>query len=588
MYDAGLECVEMTPTPARAAGSATASSHETGRTPSVRLALGLGLSLLTILGVCLYAAHEIAVLRDEQMAVSERHRRDSLELLRIQSNLSTLAVSLRDMMEQPPASGDRVPDRERLPDRDRLIAWQNTLSGLRADLTQAIELERTLAPLRPAGQQQELTDTADRLWGAIDRAFTLFLHRDPAGATEVIRSSAFPRHAELAASVAQFLIRNTQVEEDAAAAARGVYTRVAREIYLLMAILLAAVAITGVLNIVSTRRAFNDVKELSAQLRALTWRMLRLQEDMQTSMARELHDEFGQILTAMNMLVGRAKRQLEAAATARARTVDADTDTDTDTDTDADAHADAGAGVAAGSVAAVAAADADDPTEMALRRLVTNVEEVQGIAQQTLERIRTASRLLHPVILDDFGLEQAIAWYVDQFSRQHGIETQFVRTGTIGYVAPDASIHLYRIVQEALSNVSRHSGAARAWVRLGQADRTLALDIEDSGRASAAAASTTTAAAETPERRGIGMTSMRERAELMGGELTIGRAASGGLIVSVRVPLARVTADPAASPAPAAGPVTSTGAAAGAATATAATTSPSPDPRDERGVLRVG
>ncbi|HEX9372558.1 MAG TPA: ATP-binding protein, partial [Roseiflexaceae bacterium] len=479
----------MNSTAARAAGSAGSSSDDAGRAPSVRLALGLGLSLLTILGVCLYAAHEIAVLRDEQMAVSERHRRDSLELLRIQSNLSTLAVSLRDMEQQEP------------PDRDRLIIWQNTFSRLRADLTQAIELERALAPMRPPGQQQALTDTADRLWDAIDRAFTLLIHRDTAGATEVIRSSAFPRHAELAASVAQFLIRNTQVEEDSAAAARGVYTRVAREIYLLMAILLAAVAITGVLNIMSTRRAFNDVKELSAQLRALTWRMLRLQEDMQTSMARELHDEFGQILTAMNMLVGRAKRQLEAAA------------------------------------------DATDQTA-ALRRLVTNVEEVQAIAQQTLERIRTASRLLHPVILDDFGLEQAIAWYVDQFSRQHGIETQFVRTGAIGYLAPDASIHLYRIVQEALSNVSRHSGAARAWVRLAQVDGTLTLDIEDSGRAAAAAAvagagagaaagagagrpenRAGAGAADTPGSRGIGVTSMRERAELMGGDLTMGRAA---------------------------------------------------------------
>jgi signal transduction histidine kinase len=464
---------------------------------SVRLTLGLVLSLLTILGVCLYAAHEIAVLRDEQMAVSERHRRDSLELLRIQNNLSALSVSLRDLMDQPKAAPL---------DREGLMAWQNTLGRLRGDLTQAIELEQTLAPLRPPGQQQELTETADRLWGAIDRAFTLLIHGDTAGASEVFRSSALPRHAELAASVSQFLIRNTQVEEDAAAAAREVYTRVAREIYLLMGVLLAAVAIAGVLNIMSTRRAFNDVQQLSAQLRALTWRMLRLQEDMQTSMARELHDEFGQILTAMNMLVGRAKRQLEAVAQAPG-----------------------------------------SRDEEALRRLIVNVEEVQGIAQQTLDRIRTASRLLHPVILDDFGLEQAIAWYVDQFSRQHGIETQFVRTGAIGYLSPDASIHLYRIVQEALSNVSRHSGATRAWVRLMQVDATLALEIEDAGRGLAGGE----AKRDVPaERRGIGITSMRERAELMGGELTITRAPSGGVLVSVRVPRAQDA--PAAPAAPAA------------------------------------
>jgi signal transduction histidine kinase len=452
---------------------------------STRLSLGLVLSLLTILGVCLYAAHEITVLRDEQMAVSERHRRDSLELLRIQSNLSTLMVSLREMAEQPAGAP---------PERDRLIAWRNTLGRVRDDLTQAIELERTLAPLRPAGQQQELTDTADRLWAAIDRGFTLLIHGDTRGAAEVIRTSAFPRHAELSASVGQFLIRNTQVEEDSAAAARGVYSRVAREIYLLMAVLLAAVAVTGILNIASTRRAFDEVKDLSAQLRALTWRMLRLQEDMQTSMARELHDEFGQILTAMNMLVGRAKRHLEASA----------------------------------------AADTEGP----VRRLITDVEEVQTIAQQTLERIRTASRLLHPVILDDFGLEQAVAWYVDQFSRQHGIATEFVRGGAIGYLSPDASIHLYRIVQEALSNVSRHSGATQAWVRLTQADGTLTLEIEDAGRGLPAGAPA------APDSRGIGVVSMRERAELMGGAFSLSRGPKGGMLVSVRVPQAKVATAP--------------------------------------------
>jgi signal transduction histidine kinase len=261
-----------------------------------------------------------------------------------------------------------------------------------------------------------------------------------------------------------------------------------------MVVLLAAVAVTGILNIASTRRAFNEVKDLSAQLRALTWRMLRLQEDMQTSMARELHDEFGQILTAMNMLVGRAKRHLEAGAT---------------------------------------------ETNGPLQRLIKDVDEVQTIAQQTLERIRTTSRLLHPVILDDFGLEQAIAWYVDQFSRQHGIKTELVRNGTVGYLSPDASIHLYRIVQEALSNVSRHSGATEAWVRLTQSEGTLTLEIEDAGRGLPGGAP------PAPDSRGIGVISMRERAELMGGDFSLSRGARGGLLVSVHVPQAKVATTPA-------------------------------------------
>src|SRR5262249_49553804 len=109
-------------------------------------------------------------------------------------------------------------------------------------------------------------------------------------------------------------------------------------------------------------------------------------------------------------------------------------------------------------------------------------------------------------------------------------------------LAPDASIHLYRIVQEALSNVSRHSGATRAWVRLTQLDGTLALEIEDAGRGLTQGTQGTKGtpqdkgANETPVTRGIGVTSMRERAELMGGDLTMTRGGSGGLLISVRVP----------------------------------------------------
>jgi signal transduction histidine kinase len=211
--------------------------------------------------------------------------------------------------------------------------------------------------------------------------------------------------------------------------------------------------------------------------------MMRMQEDLQENFSRELHDEFGQLLTAIGMLLGRVKRNLPP----------------------------------------------DSP-------LVADLQEVQGIVQQTLERIRTESRLLHPVILDDFGLENALKWYVEQFGRQHGIEAHFVKSGPIGVIPPDATIHIYRIVQEALTNVSRHSGSRDAWVRLRQERDWIELQIEDRGRGLPPEA----------ERgdgwQGIGVISMRERAELMGGTFALTPAPGTGLIVSVRVPLRSATA----------------------------------------------
>ena len=141
------------------------------------------------------------------------------------------------------------------------------------------------------------------------------------------------------------------------------------------------------------------------------------------------------------------------------------------------------------------------------------------IAQQTLEKIRVQSRLLHPVVLDDFGLEKALEWFVEQFGRQHGINARFETQGPIGVVPPESTIHIYRIVQEALTNISRHAETRDAWVRLSQRDGILELEVEDRGKG---------LANRSPDavQRGIGLVSMRERAELMGGDV---RAPSRGV-----------------------------------------------------------
>jgi signal transduction histidine kinase len=269
-------------------------------------------------------------------------------------------------------------------------------------------------------------------------------------------------------------VLNTRVQEEASVRNREIYERVVREIVLLVSALLLVVALIGAYTIWANRRAFKEVERLSGELRTLSWRMLRIQEDLQQSFSRELHDDFGQVFTAIGTLLGRIRR-----------------------------------GLPEGSAQAA------------------DIDEVRDIAQQTLERIRVQSRLLHPTVLDDFGLERALEWYVEQFGRQHEIATHFEVAGTIGVVAPEATIHIYRIVQEALTNVSKHAGAKEAWVRLSQRNGRLALAIEDRGRGLASGNA----------RTGVGMVSMRERAELMGGTFVVTPASPNGVMVKVEVPL---------------------------------------------------
>ena len=432
------------------------------RSPSLPLVVGLVVSLVTIAGMGWYTVREVRTLRDEQTAISERNRRDSLQLIRIQNNLATVATALRDM-------ADRV---EPYP----VIYWRQTFDRLRADLEQAISIEQTLAPAeRPEGQQQRLREAVDRLWTSLDEVFAQAAGGDEDGALTRVRTTVSAQHQELVGLVSRFLILNSRVQEEASQRNREVYERVVREIAVLVAALLVMVALIGVYTIWANRRAFQQVARLSGQLRTLSWRMLRIQEDLQQSFSRELHDEFGQVFTAIGTLLGRIARNLPEGS-----------------------------------------------------RLGADVEEVRGIAQQTLERIRVQSRLLHPTVLDDFGLERAVDWYVEQFGRQHGIATHFEVAGPIGVVPPDSTIHIYRIVQEALTNVSRHAGAKEAWVRLAQHDGRLALTIEDRGRGLPAGYAVA---------RGVGLVSMRERAELMGGRFAIRPASPKGVIVDVEVPL---------------------------------------------------
>ena len=310
-------------------------------------------------------------LRDAQTRISERNRLDSVQLLRIQNNLSELAFSMRDMVDRT----------EGYP----MVSWRQTFDRLKADLDQAIVTEQTLAPAeRPAAQQERLVSSVAAFWTSVDEAFVQAQAGHEDQTALLLRTTVEGQRQQLVTLVSQFLVLNNRVQEDAAQLNQAIYGRVVREIFILMAVLLVIVGGSGMLAIRANRRAFDQVERLSAQLRSLSWRMMRMQEDLQEAFPR-------------------AARRVRPAA-------DGDRD-------------------AARTRQAPAAADSP---------LVADLEEVRGIVQQTLEKIRTESRLLHPVILDDFGLEKALEWYVEQFGRQHGIAARFLKGGPIGVVSPEA------------------------------------------------------------------------------------------------------------------------------------------------------
>jgi signal transduction histidine kinase len=200
--------------------------------------------------------------------------------------------------------------------------------------------------------------------------------------------------------------------------------------------------------------------------------------------ARDLHDEFGQILTAIGAMLARASK----------RGLNRDSARD--------------------------------------QLLLEDLQAVQKIVQDTLQSVRDQSQMFRPAILDDFGLEQTLEWFVRQFSRQAGIQVQFAAHLSDGLVPPEDAIHIYRIVQEALSNVARHARTQQAHVVLEERDGELALEIEDRGVGFDPDPQGDRRAGD-----GLGLMGMRERAEHLGGSFHIESAPGKGTKVSVRIPV---------------------------------------------------
>jgi two-component system sensor histidine kinase UhpB len=158
--------------------------------------------------------------------------------------------------------------------------------------------------------------------------------------------------------------------------------------------------------------------------------------------------------------------------------------------------------------------------------LRSDLREIGEVAQSALDNVRGLSQSLHPSILEELGLDSTVEWYLSTFERQSGVKVSYERVGEPVRVSDQTAIHVYRVLQEALANVARHSGARAASVRLRSREHSLELEVEDRGRGF------------TPDgsRRGLGLVAMRERAALVGGTLNVSAAPAGGTRVRLTVP----------------------------------------------------
>ncbi|HEV3513535.1 MAG TPA: histidine kinase [Candidatus Sulfotelmatobacter sp.] len=226
------------------------------------------------------------------------------------------------------------------------------------------------------------------------------------------------------------------------------------------------------------------ITDLTAQKQQaeFTSRLQEVQDQERKRIARELHDSVGQLLAAISMNIGVVKSQAHKLDAEGARAV----------------------------------------------------SDNAMLVRQVSNEIRTLSHLLHPPLLDVAGVASALRWYVDGFAERSKIKVDLEIPADLGRLSPNIEITIFRIVQECLTNIHRHSESATAVISLSQNGSDLLLQVKDSGKG----ISVEKQQELTLGRGGVGVEGMRERLKQLGGSFEI-KSSGSGTVVTTTIPLAQ-------------------------------------------------
>lgn len=222
------------------------------------------------------------------------------------------------------------------------------------------------------------------------------------------------------------------------------------------------------------------VLQRTSELQILSQRLLKVQDEERRKLSRDLHDSTGQTLAALKI-----------------------------------------------NVSFLEASSQPDPSARAL------VAEVRSLADQAIREIRTISYLLHPPLLDEVGFACAAEWYVEGFAKRSGIHVS-ADFPTGERLPKNMELALFRVLQECLTNVHRHSGATAVTVVFQQEPDLVTLKVQDSGRG--ISAERLARLRQTSAESGVGLAGMRERMNELTGRLEI-ESGAGGTTVRATVPL---------------------------------------------------
>ena len=225
-----------------------------------------------------------------------------------------------------------------------------------------------------------------------------------------------------------------------------------------------------------------DLDTANNSLRELSARLLQLQDDERRRIARELHDSVGQLLVGLSMNISAVRSEIER-----------------------------------------------------LTKAAAALSDSEALVQEMSKEVRTISHLLHPPLLDEAGLVSAVRWYVDGFSQRSHIKVDLDIPDNFGRLSRELETAIFRVVQECLTNIHRHSESPVARIRFRNSDDEVSVEVKDKGKGIPPEKQSAMASTGTP---GVGVRGMRERLRQLGGDLEI-NSDHNGTVVTARLPVAR-------------------------------------------------
>lgn len=353
---------------------------------------------------------------------------------------------------------------------------------------EAVDRNRLLLQLDDADHAiqrtvQEMSGTVEEpLWRDLSRATVAFssearrvlARRNVPGYSS---RALFRRHEEVVAIMAKVINGGYQRAISSQARIEQRSKRLVKESFFLLGgcLLLALLCASATVRI--TADLFRKMEWQTSELSRVTWHMLENQETTARRFSHELHDELGQTLTAL-------KANLLALSS--------------------------------------------EPL-----RDRSRLDDCGQLVDQSIQNVRELSQLLRPTILDDFGLDAGLRWLSERFMQRTGIEVEY-KSGFNERLPDESETHLFRIVQEALTSVARHSGATRVEIHLERDGKRVHLQLKDNGRGFQNGNGSNS--------NGTGLIGMRARARSVGGGLTIESPGNGGLNIELWAPLPDDTA----------------------------------------------